>query len=73
MPGSAVAETIQNQIYEVGKRHAYENLRRWFQALYEMLLGQTQGPRMGSFVALYGLDESVTLIRRALKGEDLAA
>jgi lysyl-tRNA synthetase class 1 len=73
LPGDADAETIQNQIYEVGKRHAYENLRRWFQALYEMLLGQTQGPRMGSFVALYGRDETVTLIRRALKGEDLAA
>jgi lysyl-tRNA synthetase class 1 len=40
--------------------------------LYEILLGQTQGPRMGSFIALYGLPETVALIQRAIKGEDLA-
>ncbi|WP_158246460.1 hypothetical protein [Thalassospira sp. GB04J01] len=42
-------------------------------SLYEILLGQEQGPRMGSFIALYGLDESVALIDRALAGEDLSA
>jgi lysyl-tRNA synthetase class 1 len=44
-----------------------------FRALYEILLGQTQGPRMGSFIALYGQAESVALIRRAIAGEDLGA
>ena len=42
-------------------------------ALYEILLGQSEGPRMGSFFALYGLDESLELIERAIRGEDLAA
>ncbi len=69
----AAAEDIQFEVYEVGKRHGYENLRDWFKALYETLLGQSQGPRMGSFLALYGVDESVALIRRALAGEDLGA
>ncbi|MBM3532292.1 MAG: lysine--tRNA ligase [Alphaproteobacteria bacterium] len=65
------AEALQNQIYEVGKRHAFADLRAFFQALYEILLGQSQGPRFGGFVALYGVRETVALIRRALAGEDL--
>ena len=69
----ATAEEIQNEVYTVGKAHEFENLRDWFRALYEILLGQEQGPRMGSYVALYGLEEMKELIRRALAGEDLAA
>ena len=67
------AEDIQTAVYEVGKRHNFEPLRDWFKALYQVLLGQDQGPRFGSFVALYGLSESIALINRALRGEDLAA
>jgi lysyl-tRNA synthetase class 1 len=48
-------------------------LRDWFKALYEVLFGESQGPRFGSFAALYGAPETVALIRRALAGEDLAA
>ncbi len=69
----AAAEDIQTQVYEIGKRFEYEPLRDWFKALYEILLGQEQGPRMGSFVALYGVPETTALIRRALAGEDLSA
>ena len=65
------AETLQNLRYEVGKRHPFADLRAFFQALYEILLGQTQGPRFGGFVAVYGVKETVALIRRALAGEDL--
>jgi lysyl-tRNA synthetase class 1 len=71
-PG-ADAEAIQTEIYEVGKRHPFADLRTWFQALYEILLGQPRGPRMGSFVALYGVPETLALVRRVLAGEDLAA
>jgi lysyl-tRNA synthetase class 1 len=71
-PGTS-AEDIQNQVYEVGKRHGFANLRDWFKAQYEVLLGQSQGPRMGTFIALYGLDQTRALIRRALAGENLAA
>ena len=73
LPETAEAEEIQNRIYEVGKRHDFADLRTWFQVLYEVLLGQSQGPRMGSFMALYGLAESRELIRRALAGDNLAA
>jgi lysyl-tRNA synthetase class 1 len=65
------AETIQNEVYAVGKAHEFEPLRDWFKALYEVLFGESQGPRFGSFAALYGAPETVALIRRALAGEDL--
>ncbi len=73
LPDDADAEAIQTQVYEVGKRHPLPDLRAWFRALYEILLGQSQGPRMGSFIALYGLAETIRLIERALAGEDLSA
>ncbi len=72
LPADAAAEDIQNQVYEIGKRHPFADLRAWFKALYEILLGQSQGPRIGSFFALYGLAETIDLIRRAIAGEDLA-
>jgi lysyl-tRNA synthetase class 1 len=67
------AETLQNLVYEIGKAHDFEPLRDWFKALYEVLLGESQGPRMGSFIALYGVRETEALIRRALAGQNLAA
>ncbi|MED5226183.1 MAG: lysine--tRNA ligase, partial [Pseudomonadota bacterium] len=66
------AEDIQTVIYEIGKANEFENLRNWFQALYQILLGQDQGPRFGSFVELYGIQETVNLIERALNKEDLS-
>ena len=68
----AEPETIQSEVYEVGKRHPFPDLKAWFKALYEILLGQSQGPRMGSFIALYGLQETRDLVRRAIAGEDFA-
>lgn len=68
LPKDADAEAIQNVVYEVGKTHPFENLRDWFRALYEVLIGQSQGPRFGSFVALYGIEETRALIGRALDG-----
>ena len=72
LPADADAAAIQNEVFEVGKRNGFENLRDWFKALYEILLGRDQGPRMGSFIALYGVAETVSLIRRVLAGEDIA-
>jgi lysyl-tRNA synthetase class 1 len=66
-------EAIQNEVYAAGKDAGFEPLRAWFSALYEVLLGQSQGPRFGSFAALFGLDRTIQLIERALAGEDLAA
>ena len=62
------SETVQNVVYEVGKAHKFEPLRDWFKALYEVLFGQSAGPRFGSFAALYGCRETAALIRRALAG-----
>ena len=62
----ASAEDIQNIVYEIGKSGGFENLRDWFKALYETLLGSSQGPRMGSFIALYGVANSRKLIGEAL-------
>ena len=69
LPENADGETIQTEIFTVGKEQGYENLREWFQALYQILIGQDQGPRFGSFVALYGIDRTVSLIDAALAGE----
>jgi lysyl-tRNA synthetase class 1 len=66
LPEGAGGEEIQAVVYEVGKAHRFEPLRAWFQALYEVLLGQTQGPRFGSFVELYGIAETRDMIARQL-------
>ncbi|WP_121116897.1 lysine--tRNA ligase [Croceibacterium ferulae] len=62
------AEGLQTMVYEIGKRpeYGFESLRDWFKALYETLLGSPQGPRMGSFIALYGIDSTRRLIAEAL-------
>ena len=67
LPADADAEAIQHLVFEIGKTHyGKDKLRAWFQALYETLLGSSQGPRMGSFIALYGIENSRRLIEEAL-------
>jgi len=73
LPAGADAEAIQNEVFEVGKAAGFEPLRAWFSALYEVLLGQSQGPRFGSFVAIFGVGRTVALIEKALAGELVAA
>src|SRR6201991_4002758 len=68
--GERDAEKVQFEVYEVGKRHKCEPLRDWFKAIYEVLFGQEQGPRFGSFAALFGCAETAAMIRRALAGEN---
>lgn len=71
-PGAS-AEHLQNIVYETGKTHGFaDNLRDWFKAIYEVLLGQSQGPRFGSFIELYGVPETVALIEQALSRADKA-
>ncbi|WP_374763110.1 lysine--tRNA ligase [Yunchengibacter salinarum] len=59
-------ETIMTEVFSAGKDAGFDNLRDWFRACYETLLGQSQGPRMGGFIALYGTQETIALIDRAL-------
>ena len=67
LPADTDANELQTLVFSVGKNQNYENLRDWFSALYEVLLGQKEGPRMGSFIALYGKDKFIELINKALK------
>jgi lysyl-tRNA synthetase class 1 len=73
LPPASDAEAIQTAVYEVGKRHAFAELRAWFGCLYQVLLGQQEGPRFGGFVALYGIPETISLIRSALMRQANAA
>jgi lysyl-tRNA synthetase, class I len=67
---AATAETLQTVVYAVGKANGFaDNLRDWFKAIYEVLLGHSQGPRFGSFIEFYGVEETRKLIERALNGE----
>ncbi len=65
--GGLDAEKLQTMVFAVGKDHGFDPLRDWFTALYEVLLGASQGPRFGGFIALYGVDETITLIEEALE------
>ena len=65
-------EFLQSIVFAIGKTHGFDPLRDWFSGLYEVLLGASQGPRFGGFIALYGIDETRTLIARGLAGELVA-
>jgi lysyl-tRNA synthetase class 1 len=71
--GGADPEALQTIVYAVGNEHGFDPLRAWFGALYEVLLGEKQGPRFGGFIAVYGVAETIALIDRALAGELAAA
>ena len=66
--GGLDAEELQSMVFAVGKER-FDPLRDWFKALYEVLLGASQGPRFGGFIALYGVDETVQRIEDALEGK----
>ena len=67
--GPVDAEALQTVVFAVGNEHGFEPLRAWFGAIYEVLLGEKQGPRFGGFIALYGVPESVALIEAGLAGD----
>ncbi len=78
LPDDATPEAIQVAVYDVGRRDPYKTTLKdsstgvahaWFNALYQILLGEEKGPRFGSFVALYGIAETRALIARALNGD----
>src|SRR5882724_2425589 len=78
LPAESSAEDIQNVVYEIGRREPFLDAVKkgkdgrpgvsldWFNMLYQVLLGQEKGPRFGSFVAVYGLANAVTMIDGAL-------
>jgi len=72
-PGETPAERLQNLVYAVGKEHAFTPLKAWFDCLYQVLLGQVEGPRFGGFIALYGIERTIALIDAALTRAQEAA
>ena len=60
------AETIQTEIYQIGKDFKFENLRDWFKLIYQVLFGKDDGPRFGTFVAIYGIEKTIRLIENRL-------
>ena len=66
--GPVEDEALQSVVYSIG-RERFDPMRGWFTALYEVLLGASQGPRFGGFIALYGVPETIALIDKALAGE----
>jgi len=67
--GGLDGDALQSMVFAVGKEHEFEPLRDWFKTLYEVLLGASQGPRFGGFIALYGIEETISLIEDALAGK----
>ncbi|MCS6987063.1 MAG: lysine--tRNA ligase [Sphingomonadaceae bacterium] len=65
-PSGHDPEAIQTELYAIGRRQGFANLRDWFRALYEILLGRAEGPRMGTFLALLGPNRARELIAQAL-------
>lgn len=59
-------EDIQTMVYEIGKEFFPNDLKQWFSCFYEVLLGQPTGPRVGSFIHLYGTSETIHLIKEKL-------
>ncbi|MBT6271156.1 MAG: lysine--tRNA ligase, partial [Rhodobacteraceae bacterium] len=66
--GDLDPEGLQGEVYACG-RDRFDPLRNWFTAIYEVLLGASQGPRFGGFIALYGVNETIKLINKAVNGE----
>jgi len=60
---------IQQEVYEAGKLF-FHNLKDWFSCFYQVLLGQKSGPRAGTFIALYGKDETHQLIQKAVHSDN---
>ena len=69
--GDVTADDLQTLTFSIGKDAEFENLRDWFKAIYEVCLGQSQGPRFGGFIAIYGVEETAQLIEDALNDKFL--
>lgn len=71
LPEDADLDALQTEVFSAGKENGFDKseLREWFQAIYQILLGQDQGPRFGTFIEVYGVQDTVRLIRDALEGK----
>ena len=68
MPDGKDPAEIQTEVFTVGKNYyPKEKLRDWFKAIYEIVFGDEQGPRMGSFISFFGRQETIKLLEDSLK------
>jgi lysyl-tRNA synthetase class 1 len=68
MPDGLDPSAIQTEVFTVGKNYyPKEKLRDWFKAIYEIVFGDEQGPRMGSFISFFGRQETIQLLEESLK------
>ncbi len=63
---SSSAEDIQTYLYEIGKKYKFENLKDFFKLVYQVVLGQEQGPRLGSFIKLFGVRETIDYLKKLI-------
>ena len=67
MPDGKDPSEIQTEVFTVGKKYyPKEKLRDWFKAIYEIVFGDEQGPRMGSFICFFGREETIQLLEKSL-------
>lgn len=66
LPLEIEASEIQNSLYEVARETGYEDTKIFFKDLYGLLLGQEEGPRMGSFISLFGINNTIKLVEEIL-------
>ena len=66
------SEDIQTLLYDIGKKHEFENLKDFFKLVYQVMLGQEQGPRLGSFFKLFGLRETIDYIKKLIDNQNLS-
>ncbi|MBS91604.1 MAG: lysine--tRNA ligase [Rickettsiales bacterium] len=62
IPQDMDAEDIQTKIYDIGMSMNFDNLKQLFSAFYEVILGQEQGPRLGSFIKFFGIKKTIELL-----------
>jgi lysyl-tRNA synthetase class 1 len=64
------ADEIQTKVFEVGRAFFRDDMKSWFKTLYGCLFGAENGPKMGSFVCLYGLENTIGLLNRRLESDE---
>ncbi len=52
------ADALQTMAFQLAKDRDVK-MKDWFRALYRVFLGQSQGPRIGSFIALLGYKDCI--------------
>jgi lysyl-tRNA synthetase, class I len=83
LPSDISADQIQHTLYDIAReipRYQDHSVKgstperpgvsnEFFNMIYAILLGENHGPRLGSFIAIYGVDETRKVIDKALANE----